>query len=69
VQSCNDKAMEAMSSLCADMEKLRCMHTYIHTYLQSCNDKAMEAMSSLCADMEKLPGVSVSHWPWQDFKM
>jgi hypothetical protein len=36
---------------------------------QVCEGDSKKAMDELCPMFTKLPGVSVTHWPWQDFNM
>jgi hypothetical protein len=37
--------------------------------LKACKSDAKKSMDDMCKKHTKLPGVSVSHWPWQDWKM
>eukprot|EP00960_Hanusia_phi_P028232 747273-Hanusia_phi.AAC.2 len=37
--------------------------------LKACKTDTYKAMSHMCSEVEKLPGIVVSHWPWQGHSM
>ncbi|EKX44826.1 hypothetical protein GUITHDRAFT_139451 [Guillardia theta CCMP2712] len=37
--------------------------------LKACKTDTYKAMSQMCSEVEKLPGIVVSHWPWQGHSM
>jgi len=52
-----------------DWSEAQVMETHQALTLKVCEGDSKKAMDELCPMFTKLPGVSVTHWPWQDFNM